>query len=271
MVMIVASIILAAGRGSRMKGYEGNKTLLPLLPGTSPFAGRNPMLIHILQSLPEGPKTIVVHHKKEDVMAAARDFGATYCEQTVLNGTGGAILAAREFIEKEAHESLIVTMGDVPLVKPSTYAHLAAQLQSAPFVVLGFRPSDKKQYGVLDLEGDEVAKIVEWKYWKTYPKEEQDRLTICNSGIYAARTKDFLPYLSRLGESPHKVYKEREGKVVELQEFFITDVVEFMRHDGLKVGYTVAENEDEVMGVDDLTSLEKAQRLFQASALPSSG
>jgi hypothetical protein len=135
--------------------------------------------------------------------------------------------------------------------------------------VLGFRPADKKQYGVLELDGDGVTRIVEWKYWKTYPKERRDNLTICNSGIYSARTRDFLPYLARLERSPHTVHKEREGKVIELQEFFITDLVEFMRGDGLKVGYVVAENEDEIMGVDDLPSLKEAQRLFQASAFHS--
>ena len=269
-LMIVASIILAAGRGSRMTGYEGNKTLLPLIPGEPLFTGKNPMLIHILQSLPEGPKALVVHHKKEEVRVATRSFPVTYCDQPVLNGTGGAILAARKFIEEEAGESLIITMGDVPLVKPSTYAHLVAQLPSSPFVVLGFRPSDKKQYGVLELDGDGVTRIVEWKYWKTYPKERRDNLSICNSGIYSARTRDFLPYLARLERSPHTVHKEREGKVMEFQEFFITDIVEFMRGDGLKVGYVVAENEDEIMGVDDLPSLKKAQRLFQASAFHSS-
>jgi bifunctional UDP-N-acetylglucosamine pyrophosphorylase/glucosamine-1-phosphate N-acetyltransferase len=267
--MIVASIILAAGRGSRMKGYEGNKTLLPLTPGERLFTGKNPMLIHILQSLPEGPKALVVHHQKEEVRAATRSFQVTYCDQPVLNGTGGAILAARKFIKEKAGDNLIITMGDVPLVKPSTYSRLTDHLQSFPFVVLGFKPSDKKQYGVLELDAHGVARIVEWKYWKSYSKEKQDQLTVCNSGIYAARTKEFLPYISRLEENPHAVRKEREGKVVTLQEFFITDMVEFMHRDGLKVGYVVSENEHEIMGVDDLPSLKKAQRLFQASVFHS--
>ena len=270
-LMDVASVILAAGRGSRMKGYEGNKTLLPLVPGDSPFAGTSPMLIHILQSLPEGPKALVVHFKKEEVAEATRSFPVTYCEQPELNGTGGAILAARGFIQEEAAESLIITMGDVPLVKPSTYLRLVAQLQTSPFVVLGFRPADKKQYGVLELDGQEVVRIVEWKYWKTYSKERQDQLTLCNSGIYAARTHALLPYLSRLAGSPHRVLKEREGQVVEFQEFFMTDIVEFMRHDGTRAGYLVAENEDEIMGVDDLDSLRKAQHLFRASGFHSGG
>ncbi len=35
----VASIIFAAGRGTRMKGYAGNKTLLPLIPEKSRYRG----------------------------------------------------------------------------------------------------------------------------------------------------------------------------------------------------------------------------------------
>ncbi len=267
-LMIVASIILAAGRGSRMKEYEGNKTLLPLIPGQSPFAGKTPMLIHILRSLPEGPKALVVHYRREEVIAATRSLGVTYCEQPALNGTGGAILAAKKFITDQVHDCLIVTMGDVPLVKSSTYAHLVAQLEYAPFVVLGFKPLEKKQYGMLELDGGEVEKITEWKYWKTYPREKQDQLTICNSGIYAARTKDLLPYLPRLEQNPHTVHKQREGKLVELQEFFLTDLVEFMHCDGLKVGYAIAQDEDEVMGVDDLPSLKRAQEIFQSSQFP---
>jgi bifunctional UDP-N-acetylglucosamine pyrophosphorylase/glucosamine-1-phosphate N-acetyltransferase len=261
----VAAIIFAAGRGSRMKDYKGNKTLLPLVPGEAPFHGTHPMLIHILDSLPRGPKAIVVHHGKKDVMEATRSLVVTYCEQPLLNGTGGALLAARAFVEEKVHDRLIITMGDVPLVRPSTYNHLVSQLDSNSFVVLGFEPEDKRQYGLIEIDGDRVARIVEWKYWKTYPKKTRDRLKICNSGIYAARKKDLIPYLPMLEKRPHTVRKERQGKIVEIQEFFLTDLVELMCGDGLRVTYVVAENEDEVMGVDDLASLAKAQQIFKAS------
>ncbi len=261
----VATIILAAGRGSRMKGHEGNKTLLPLIPGESPFRGTYPMLIHILDSLPRGPKAIVVHHGKKDVMEATRSLGVTYYEQPLLNGTGGALLAARAFVEEKVHDRVIITMGDVPLVRRSTYDHLVSQLDSSHLVVLGFEPADKRQYGLLEMDGDKVARIVEWKYWKTYPKMRRDRLKVCNSGIYGGRKQDLIPYLSILEKRPHVVRKEREGKILEIQEFFLTDLVELMYGDGLRVAYMVAENEDEVMGVDDLASLTKAQQIFKAS------
>jgi bifunctional N-acetylglucosamine-1-phosphate-uridyltransferase/glucosamine-1-phosphate-acetyltransferase GlmU-like protein len=88
-------------------------------------------------------------------------------------------------------------------------------------------------------------------------------MEICNSGIYAARRKELIPYLSVLRSRPHVVSKEREGKLVQLEEFFMTDLVELLDHDGKRVGCIVAEDEDEVMGVDDLSALLRAQEIFK--------
>jgi bifunctional UDP-N-acetylglucosamine pyrophosphorylase/glucosamine-1-phosphate N-acetyltransferase len=260
---MTGSLILAAGRGSRMKGYEGNKSLLPLVPHKSPWEGSRPMLMNILDSLPSGPKAVVVHHRKEDVIQATRSLSLSYVDQPVLNGTGGALLAARDFVELESHDQLIITMGDIPLVRRVTYQNLIEALKSSPFVVLGFQPRDKKQYGVLEFEGDKVRKIVEWKYWRSYPADTQEKLQICNSGIYAALKRHLAKYIPLLENKPHAVLKEKEKNLVEIKEFFITDLVEMMHRDGLKVGCVLAQDENEVMGVDDLPSLIKAQNLFR--------
>ena len=259
----VASLIFAAGRGSRMKGFDGNKTLLPLVPSLSPFEGTHPILLNILKSLPPGPKALVIHHAGEQVMEQTRSLGLTYCEQPLLNGTGGALLASAGFIDTGMHDRLIITMGDVPFVKNETYLDLAGALEFCHLVVLGFRPQDKRQYGVLEINGERVSRITEWKYWKSYPVERQKALSICNTGIYAVRTDALIPCLTILKRNSHKVIKEREGKMVEIEEFFITDLVELMDRDGLKVGYVMAGNEYEVMGIDDLPSLLKAQEIFR--------
>ena len=260
---MIGSLILAAGRGSRMKGYEGNKSLLPLVPHKSPLQGSRPMLMNILDNLPSGPKAVVVHHRKEDVIQATQFLRLSYLDQPVLNGTGGALLAARDFVELKSHDRLIITMGDIPLVRPVTYQNLIEALKSSPFVILGFQPRDKKQYGVLEFEGDKVKKIVEWKYWRSYPADTQKKLQICNSGIYAALKRHLVKYIPLLENSPHTVLKEKEKNLVEIKEFFITDLVEMMHRDGLKVGCVLAQDANEVMGVDDLPSLIKAQNLFR--------
>jgi bifunctional UDP-N-acetylglucosamine pyrophosphorylase/glucosamine-1-phosphate N-acetyltransferase len=259
-----ASVILAAGRGSRMKEFPGNKTLLPLVPAGSDYEGSHPILLQILSSLPSGPKAVVVNYKKEDIMEATRGLYLTYCEQPELNGTGGALLAAKAFLETQDCANLIITMGDVPLVRKVTYTALLKRLEGNCLVVLGFRPESKKQYGILEIEGTHVRKIIEWKYWKTYSEERLRALNICNSGIYAARKDDLLHYLRVLASRPHRVRKEINGKLKELEEFFVTDIVEYLCEDGLPVGYVIAKNEEEVMGVDDLPALLKAQEIFRA-------
>jgi bifunctional UDP-N-acetylglucosamine pyrophosphorylase/glucosamine-1-phosphate N-acetyltransferase len=260
----VGAIIMAAGRGSRMKGYAGNKTLLPLVPGVSVFEGRQPMLLQLIQNLPAGPKAVIVNHCKDEVIQATRGLGVTYCDQPRLNGTGGAILAARDFIASQTCARFIITMGDVPFVKPETYTRLVQSLDENDIVVLGFCPSDKKQYGVLEFQAQKVLKITEWKYWKVYPAEVQRTLTICNSGIYAVTREALAAYLPVLASRPQVVHKEINGQMTAVEEFFITDLIEYMVKDGKIVGCHVVANEIETMGIDDALALEKAQDLYAA-------
>jgi bifunctional UDP-N-acetylglucosamine pyrophosphorylase/glucosamine-1-phosphate N-acetyltransferase len=260
-----ASIIMAAGRGSRMKGYEGNKTLLPLIKGKTIFEGERPILRHIFEHLPQGPKALIVNHSKEAVMEATGDLNAAYCIQPVLNGTGGAILAAADFISRQPCENLIITMGDVPFVKKETYHRLVQGLASNDMVVLGFCPADKKKYGVLEIESGRVRKITEWKFWKDYPPERQSALTICNSGIYAVKKDTLDRYLPILADRPHTVNKEIKGKMTAIEEFFITDLIEYLVEDGRPVGYLVTEDEIETMGIDDRDALQKAQAIYLRS------
>ncbi|MFO7554005.1 MAG: NTP transferase domain-containing protein [Desulfobacterales bacterium] len=260
----IASIIMAAGRGSRMKGYAGNKTLLPLMPGNSVFEGTHLILHHLLANMPVGPKTLIVHHCKADVTAATCHLDITYCEQPVLNGTGGALLAARSFIETQSYSRFIITMGDVPFVKKTTYLRLVRQLESFDLVILGFCPNDKKQYGLLETQGDRVRKITEWKYWKDYSAEKQAALTICNSGIYAVKKDILKKYLPVLASRPQIVQKVINGKTTPIEEFFITDLVEYLVDDGKSVGYILAEDENETIGIDDHDALLKAQAMFKA-------
>ena len=260
--MEAASIIFAAGYGSRIRGFSGSKTLLPLIPGPNPFEGEYPIICEIISSLPRGPKALVMHHGKDEVITATRDLGVSYYDQPVLNGTGGALIAAQGFLEQTEQDHLIITMGDIPFVKPTTYRNLISQLTDQDLVVLGFKPVDRAQYGVLEIEGGKVERITEWRYWKEYPGERQAQLEVCNSGIYGAKRSALLTYLEKLKQRPHKVEKERNGLMVVIEEYFITDLVELMNNDGLTVGFIAVNDEREVMGIDTREDLVLAQSIF---------
>jgi bifunctional UDP-N-acetylglucosamine pyrophosphorylase / glucosamine-1-phosphate N-acetyltransferase len=255
------SIVFAAGRGSRMLGYAGNKTLLPLIPRASAYDGDHPLLLEVLMNLPPGPVGIVVNHCAEDVERAAKDFAAAFLVQPMTNGTGGALLAARSFLETVTREAVIITMGDVPLIRRSTYAKLIRMLTANKLAVLAFEPRDRGQYGMLEIDEERVLRIVEWKYWHTQSPEQQARLKFCNAGVYAAQRSVLLEYLDHLANQPHLVHKQQGDEWVTIKEYFLTDLVEIMSNHELPVGWVLA-GEGEVAGVDTPEALATVQRRY---------
>ncbi len=247
-----------------MIGFSGNKTTLPLIPQNSEniYTGKRPFIHEIISQLLPGPKCIVVHHDAESVKSITKNYQLEYAFQPVLNGTGGAVLAARDFIEKSGLPVTIITMGDVPLVREKTYNKLIEALSSrnSGSVIL-FEPASKEKYGCAVIESGCVKNIIEWQYWKDMPAEEQEKLRFCNSGIYAFRTSDLLTYLDRLKKNPHVVEKNINGKAVRFEEYFLTDLIKWMADDNLCIGYITAP-ETEVMGVDTPDALKRVQSLY---------
>jgi bifunctional N-acetylglucosamine-1-phosphate-uridyltransferase/glucosamine-1-phosphate-acetyltransferase GlmU-like protein len=241
-----------------MVGYEGNKTLLPLIPGESAYEGARPLLLEVLANLPPGPVGIVVHHRAEDIVRATNSPSVTHIFQQVTNGTGGALLAARAFLENVSEEAVVITMGDVPLIRRVTYENLIVRLAKQHLVVLAFEPRDRARYGMLEMDGDNVLRITEWEYWRSYSSERQAGLRFCNAGVYAVRRSVLLRYLDHLAHQPHYVQKRRGEELVTVQEYFLTDLVELMSNDGLPIGW-VAAPEAEVSGVDTPEALQTVQ------------
>ncbi len=258
------SIILAAGRGSRMKGYLGNKTLLPLIPisPSDPYRGSRPFLIEILQNLPPGPKGVVVHHKREEVEEALAGMDVTFIYQPILDGTGGALLCARKFLEDEHCNEVLITVGDAPLVRKTTFLSLKDGLKSYDMMVLGFRPEHKRKYGLVVCENDQVTGIVEWKYWSQWQEHEVQRHSVCNSGIYAFKKEKLSLLLDCLKDRPHTVKKVYDGKEVTITEYFLTDVVAIAKEKGMRIGLTLA-GVEEATGVDDHDSLVAVQQYYK--------
>lgn len=246
-----------------MKNYHGNKTLLPLTVEGDLYKGKDLVISEIIKNLPEGPKAVVVSYKKDEVIAAVSSRNIFHYEQPVANGTGGALISASEFFRNIDSQYCIITMGDVPFVKRETYNKLIGSLGEKRIVVLGFRPLDKAEYGVLDIQQGAVKGIIEWGYWKDYPLERQKQLTICNSGIYAVDRPTLVRYLPKLINAPHYVEKLRDRQSTIIEEYFITDLIKLMADDGLTIGFDMVESEDEVMGIDTEEDLMRAQRFFR--------
>ena len=188
----VAAVILAAGKGTRMKSGL-HKVLHPL-------AGE-PMLGHLMasvDSLDAAAKVIVVGSQREQVERFAAAHEAKVVVQEPQLGTAHAVQQAEAALAGFAGDILIL-YGDVPMPRIETMRRMLERLNApdAPVaVVLGFRPADPLAYGRIIADGDGViAKMVEYKD----ASDAERGVTLCNSGLMAVRSADLWRLLGKVG------------------------------------------------------------------------
>jgi len=238
-----ATIILAAGKGTRMKS-DLHKVLHPI-------AGR-PMLEHLMASAAElGPArtVVVVGSGREQIEAALGDRAET-CLQEPQLGTGHAVQQAQAGLAGFEGDVLIL-YGDVPFVRAQTMEAMLDRLHAEDkpaVVVLGFEPADALQYGrvIADADG-QIAKMVEHKD----ASEEERACRLCNSGLMAARAADLFDLLSRVGND------NSQG------EYYLVDVVNVANADGRHSAVVVTDDPDEVAGINSRAELAQAEAQWQ--------
>lgn len=236
----VAAIILAAGKGTRMKS-DLHKVLHPI-------AGQS-MLLHLLDAAgtlsPE--RTVVVTGAgREQVEAAVAPLGVSTALQAEQLGTGHAVAQAEDALAGFDGDVLIL-YGDVPLVRAETMRAMLERLNAADapaVVVLGFRPADPGAYGRLIVAegGDRLEKIVEYKD----ASHAERAVTLCNTGLMAARSADLFALLGRLGND------NAAG------EYYLTDVVEMSGSAAV-----IEADAGEVTGVNSRGELAAVEALWQ--------
>ncbi|WP_316251059.1 bifunctional UDP-N-acetylglucosamine diphosphorylase/glucosamine-1-phosphate N-acetyltransferase GlmU [Sphingomonas sp. JC676] len=235
----IAAIILAAGKGTRMKS-DTHKVLHPI-------AGR-PMLLHLIDSvkaLGAAREVVVVGAGREQVEAAVASHGAETVHQAEQLGTGHAVLQAKEALASFDGDVLIL-YGDVPLVSTATMHRMLERLHgndNPAVVVLGFRPLDPGAYGrvIADPSG-RIVKMVEFKDASAEERAE----TLCNSGLMAARASDLFGLLARVGNT------NAAG------EYYLVDIVNIAAGDG-RASAVIETQATEVTGVNsrgELAALE---------------
>ena len=114
--MTTATVILAAGYGTRMKSS------LPKV--LHPLAGR-PLVdwvVTIGESISDRRPVVVVGHGKEQVRDVLGDR-VVYAEQKELLGTGHAVIQAEPFLRGQA-DQVVVLYSDMPLLQKTTLRKL---------------------------------------------------------------------------------------------------------------------------------------------------
>nr|WP_010130263.1 bifunctional UDP-N-acetylglucosamine diphosphorylase/glucosamine-1-phosphate N-acetyltransferase GlmU [Microbulbifer agarilyticus] len=238
--MAIDVVILAAGKGTRMRSNLP-KVLHPI--GGVPMLER---VINAAKGLGDVRITVVIGHGADLVRERCTDSGVQFVEQTEQLGTGHAVAQAIPNFRKGA--TVLVLYGDVPLVKTTTLQSLLEASVSGP-ALLSVVMDDPSGYGRIVRDGSgAVQAIVEQK------DADTNTLKICeiNTGILAAPADLLAQWLPELSNN------NAQG------EYYLTDVIARSVSENIAVTGVVADDPNEVAGVNSRAQQAELERALQA-------
>lgn len=238
--MPLSVVILAAGQGKRMHS-DLPKVLQPL--------GGYTLLEHVVRSaaaLDAHAVHVVYGHGGEQVMAAHKHLKVNWVLQEEQLGTGHAVMQALPKISDA--DTLLILYGDVPLVTPATLKRLTDSAAKGELAVLTAQVPDPEGYGrILRDSAGRVTRIVEEK--DTTPAQRW--VDEINTGLMACGADRFRRWLKNVDN--------RNAQ----KEYYLTDVIALAVEDGVKVEGVLAEDHNEIRGINDKQQLAQAEKALR--------
>ena len=233
-------LILAAGKGTRLKSKKA-KALHR--------AGGATLVEHVVRSAEAVADRVWVVAGYQAASVRSVIPGAQFVEQREQLGTGHAVMAARELLADYTGDLLVMPV-DVPLISAATLEAFVAFHRRAGFraSILTADVDDPRAYGrVVRRDGQEVDRIVEHRD----ASPEVQTIREVNFGIYLFNAPALFEAISRVGRDNSQ------------KEYYLTDVIEILVRDGLKVGASRASRPEEIAGVNTRQELAAVERLVR--------
>lgn len=241
----LAVVILAAGKGKRMNNPEMAKVMYeingkPMVDYVVGIAGKL-RAHHIL---------LIVGWQKQSVSDYISKVysNVEFIDQVEQLGTGHAVLQAEGALN-DFEGDLLILSGDVPLLTDKTVKALIGyhQTSGALATILTAELDDPKEYGrIIRNDDGSVQRIVEDRD----ASKKELKVDEINSGIYVFDKKKLFECLKLLKPN------NRQG------EYYLTDVFEHFWKNRWKVSAVKAIDSVEIMGINDMTQLERTRTLM---------
>lgn len=235
----ISCIILAAGKGTRMKSD---------LPKVMHLLAGQPLIKHVITAteLLEPKEIVTIIADGMDDVAAAVAPHKTAIQKNQL-GTGDAARAGLPALTNKKGYVLIL-LGDVPLVSAATMQDMVDAAEDVGMSVLAMRPVDPTGYGrlITDDKGF-VTAIVEDRDCS----EEQQNIDLVNAGSFCVPADKIEKWLSNLESTNSQ------------KEYYLTDIVGLAAKDGIACTFVEAP-ENEVFGINSRAQLAEAEMEVQA-------
>jgi bifunctional UDP-N-acetylglucosamine pyrophosphorylase/glucosamine-1-phosphate N-acetyltransferase len=237
--MSVRAIVLAAGRGTRMKS--------PLPKVVHEAAGR-PLVAWVLDAVAglEPAETVVVVGYEADRVREVLPPGVSTADQREQLGTGHAVMAALEQMGPVSGDTVVVVPGDSPLFRAATLAALLEGHRGADATLLTARVADPAGYGRVLRDGDRVVGIVE----EGDAGPQQRAIDEIAVSTYAFDGDALTEALGRIGRDNHQ------------GEYYLTDAIGILAAEGT-VRAVAAADAGEVLGVNSHDQLAAAAAVLR--------
>jgi len=244
----LSAIILAAGKGTRMKS-DLVKVLHPLLG--------IPMLSYPVDLCLNGIKSrktiVVVGYQGEKIRASFTDNRLTFVDQGDPLGTGHAVLCTENHL-KGFKGLILVLYGDVPLLKADTLRKCidTHKRNAGAITVMTAVLENPAGYGrIVRKNGEWVQRIIEER--DASPQEMS--IKEVNTGIYCV-------------DSPFLFEALKQVRTDNTQgEYYLTDIVAIANQRKQKVYAFLVEDSTEVMGINTRVDLAKADEILRNELL----
>ena len=238
--MKVYAIVLAAGKGTRMKSDQP-KVVHEVL--------YKPMINHVvdeLKAMGVDETIVVVGHEAKQVEAIVD--GVTFVYQNEQLGTGHAVLQAKDILADKEGMTLVLC-GDAPLVRKETLQAMIEyhQTHHNHATLMSADCDTSTHYGrVIKVDG-QVKGIVEFKDLE----DSQKDITEMNTSEYCFDNQALFNALSKVTNQNAQ------------NEYYLTDVIGIMNEDGLKVDAYKIDDFNEVGGINDRVALAEATQILR--------
>ncbi len=241
--MSVTPVILAAGKGTRMKS-DLPKVLHPILG--------KPMIHYSLaaaQKAADRTPVLVIGHQSERIESALANQDCDFAYQKEQLGTGHAVLQAKNLLQGKT-DLVLVTYGDMPAVRASTLQHLVdtqRENSQGPLTMLTVTVEDPRGFGrVVRNNQGAVAAVVE----DAAATPAQREIRELNAGMYCFDAEWLWNALENLSLSP-------QG------EYYLTDLIASAVNENLTVSAVSADDRQELIGINNRVHLAEAAKILQ--------
>lgn len=246
--MEIKAVILAAGKGTRMKSNTP-KVLHKIF--------EKPLLGYVLdnvKNIVNESFVIVGHHAEEVTKYVQKEYeNAKTVLQTPQLGTGHAVSMVCPSLE-DFNGQVIILCGDTPLITEDTLKKFIDYHNSnnSDLTVMSTIFENPANYGRIIRENDNSLKcIVEEKD----ATPEQKAVKEVNAGIYCLNWNKIKQAFCQLTSN------NAQG------EYYLTDIIEWGKKNSLNVNAYIMENNEEIYGINSRSNLATATKLMNTRKL----